>query len=113
MAGCAQRSTENGANTAGIQQGELVEWTQFPTFNGSQEGWADFKRVFKEIISASGHSKALELAQLAVKLPPASKAREAWERLDELYGDKELAVLSTMYRHELLELPQGSVHEVI
>ena len=108
-----KRSTENCANTAGIKQGDLVEKTPFPTFNGSQEGWAEFKRVFQEMISPSGCAKALELAQLAVKLPPASKAREAWERLDELYGDKELAVLSTMYRQELLELPQGSVHEVI
>ena len=30
--------------------------------------------------------------------------------MDECYGDKELAVLSTMYRLESLELPQGPEH---
>ena len=47
-AGCAQQSTENGANTAGIKQGELVERTPFPTFNKSQEERSKFKRVFQE-----------------------------------------------------------------
>ena len=42
-----------------------------------------------------------------------SEPTEAWERLDKLYGDKELAVLSTMYSLESFELPQGSAHEVI
>ena len=110
-----KRSTENCANTAGIKQGDLVEKTPFPTFNGSQEGWAEFKRVFQEMISPSGCAKALELAQLAVKLPAearlwskgVSEPTEVWKRLDDLYGDKELAVLSTIYRLESLELLQG------
>ena len=63
----------------------------------------------------------MELVQFAVKLPTearlwnegVSEPTEAWERLDNPYGDKELAVLSTMYRLESLELPQGPAHKVI
>ena len=33
--------------------------------------------------------------------------------MNELYIDKELALLSTIYRLESLKLPQGSAHEVI
>ena len=57
-----QHSRDTGANTAWIKQGELVKRTPFTTFNGSQEGWAEFKRVFQEVISTNGHAKALELA---------------------------------------------------
>ena len=46
-----------------------MERTPFPSFDGSPESWAEFKRVFRELISVSGHGKALELAQLAAKLP--------------------------------------------
>ena len=107
-----RHSTENGANTTGIKQGELVQRTPFPTFTGLKEGWVKFKRVFQEMISTSGRSKALELAQLTVQLPPEAKLwiKELWERLDQPYENKELALLSTMYRLESLELPQGSAH---
>ena len=119
MRAAKQRSKDNGANTAWIKQGKLGERTPFTTYNGSQEGWAE--RVFQEMISTNGPAKALELVQLAVKLFKEAKLwiegvvklMKALKRLDELYGDKELAVLSTIYRLESIELPQGPAHEVI
>ena len=56
-----QRNTENGADVACVKQRELLERTPFPSFDGSPESWAEFKRVFRELISVSGHGKALEL----------------------------------------------------
>ena len=76
-----QHNTENGA----------VKRTPFPSLNGLQEGWAEFRRVFQEVITVSGQGKALELAQLATKLPEEARLwiegvaepEEAWRRLDE------------------------------
>ena len=64
-----QHNTENGADIASIKQRELVERTPFPSFNGSQKGWAEFRRVFEDMISLSCHGKTLELAQLAASYP--------------------------------------------
>ena len=49
-----QHSKKNSANTGWIRQGDLVDRMSFPSFNGSQEGWAEFKRVFQEMISPNG-----------------------------------------------------------
>ena len=99
-----QCNTENGADIACVKQKELVERTPFPSFNGSQQSWAEFKRVFQDLISVSGHRIGLNLAQLAAKLPEEARMRieggaepeEARRQLGERYGDKDLAVLSTI-----------------
>ena len=112
-------------NTDGVAEGSwagcerqegLVERTPFHSFGGSQEGWAELRRVFQELIKASGHGKALELAsQLPEEgnqqIKRVTEPKEAWRRLDERYGNKDLAMLSTMYRLISLELPQGPVHD--
>ena len=68
-----------------------------------------------------GHEKALELAQLAAKLPEEARLwiegvaepEEAWRRLGERYGNKDLAVLSAMYRLEPFKLLQFPAHKKI
>ena len=63
-------------------------------------------------VSVSSLGKALELAQLAAKLSEEARLwlegvaepKKAWRRLDERYGNKDLAVLSTMYRLKPLKL---------
>ena len=46
-----------------------MERIPFPSFNGKQESWAEFKQVLKELMRASGKREVLEMAQLASKLP--------------------------------------------
>ena len=116
-----QHNTENGADIASIKQRELVERTPFPSFGGSQKGWENFKTVFQEMISLSGHVKAQELAQLAANLPMEARLwvegvaepEQEWRHLDKKYGDKDLDALSTMYRLELLKLLQGPARKKI
>ena len=51
----------------------MVERTAFPVFDGDQENWFDFSRLFKEIIKITNQAPVLELAQLRSKLPEAAK----------------------------------------
>ena len=89
----------------------MIKRTPFPRFIGKQE----FKRLFQELMRASGQEEVLEIVQLTDKLPSEAmwlKAgitdpKEAWEQLDERYRDKELTVLSAMHRLVSLKLPQG------
>ena len=70
----------------------------------SKQRLRKFRRVFQELISVSDLRKALGLAQLAAKLPEEARMRieggaepeEARRQLGERYGDKDLAVLSTI-----------------
>ena len=40
----------------------MMERTLFPRFDGNQENWVEFKRLFKELM------RVMEMAQLASKL---------------------------------------------
>ena len=46
-----------------------IERTAYPSFDGNQENWAGFRRVFQELMKTSGGGEVLELAQLISKLP--------------------------------------------
>ena len=51
----------------------LIKRITIPSFDGSQEGWVKFSRVFKELNKASKQGPILELDQLASKLRAEAK----------------------------------------
>ena len=78
---------------------KLINRTSFPRFDGRQETWAEFRRLFTELLKESRQSKVLEIARLTEKIQEEARRmitgitnpQEAWERLDERYKDKKLA----------------------
>ena len=73
----------------------MIERIPFPTFDGKQETWSELIRLFKELMTESGPNQVLERARLTGKIPEEAKKiitgiidpNEAWERLDEQFGD--------------------------
>ena len=51
------------------QTGGLDREDGISSFNGNQESWVEFRRVFKELMKTTKQGAVLELAQLASKLP--------------------------------------------
>ena len=47
----------------------MIERTPFPKFNGKHESWAEFRRLFKELLKESGQGEILEMDRLTDKIP--------------------------------------------
>ena len=81
-----------------------VEKVKLPMFSGRQEEFSEFKTQFRELCQGEGYTPILELAQMKLKLPREALAAiaglrcpsEAWLRLEELYGNRELAIMSAL-----------------
>ena len=84
-------------------QGHL-ERVKLPFFTGKIEEYAEFKLQFKELCGGERYPGIIELTQLRQKLPKEAVAAlagltnpaDAWERLDELYGNREAGILSAV-----------------
>ena len=83
-----------------------VEKVRLPQFSGKQEEFAEFRGQFRELCRGEGYTAILEMAQLKTKLPREALTAiaglqdpdVAWTRLEELYGNRELSVLSALKR---------------
>ena len=47
----------------------MIEKTPFPKFDGNQESWEEFRRLFKVLMTESGQGEVLEMANCTDKLP--------------------------------------------
>ena len=99
-----------------------VEKVKLPTFSGRQADFTEFRSQFRELCRGERYTPVLEMAQLRTKLPKEALAllvglqcpEEAWKRLEELYGNRELAILSALKRlREFKTTKQGAHEQVI
>ena len=75
-----------------------VEKVKLPTFSGRQADFTEFRSQFRELCRGERYTPVLEMAQLRTKLPKEALAllvglqcpEEAWKRMEELYGNREL-----------------------
>ena len=77
---------------------------KLPTFTGQQEDFSEFRNQFRELCAGERYTPVLEMAQLKTKLPREALyaisglqcPEEAWKRLEELYGNQKLSILSAI-----------------
>ena len=89
-----EEDSRQGARRCGRQE-RLVERTAFPVFDGDQENWFDFSRLFKEIIKITNQAPMGELAHLRRKLPDTARRlltvlqepAKAWKLLSKIQWD--------------------------
>ena len=99
------------------REGQVADllWTSGQIFT-------EFRSQFRELCRGERYTPVLEMAQLRTKLPKEALAllvglqcpEEAWKRLEELYGNRELAILSALKRlREFKATKQGAHEQVI
>ena len=84
-------------------QGHL-EKVRLPNFSGRSEDYAEFKMLFQQLCGGEMYPSVIELTQLRQKIPKdavqtiagLTSPGEAWKRLDEIYGNRESAILSAI-----------------
>ena len=98
-----------------------VEKVKLPTFSGKQEDFAEFRCQFRELCRGEGYTAILELAQLKMKLPREALAtiaglqcpELAWKRLEEMYGNRELSILSALKNLREFKSSKSAAHEQV
>ena len=98
-----------------------VEKVKLPTFSGRQADFTEFRSQFRELCRGERYTPVLEMAQLRTKLPKEALAtliglqcpEEAWKRLEELYGNRELAILSALKRLREFKATKQAAHEQV
>ena len=98
-----------------------VEKVKLPLFSGRQEEFSEFRSQFRELCRRERYTPVLEMAQLKLKLPKEALAtiaglrcpEEAWLRLEELYGNRELSILSALRSLREFKSAKSSAHEQV
>ena len=98
-----------------------VEKVKLPTFSGKQEEFAEFKTQFRELCQGERYTPVLELAQMKMKLPREALAAitglrcpdEAWLRLEELYGNRELSIMAALKTLRDFKSSKATPHEQV
>ena len=98
------KTTESPGEPPPARRSGHVEKVKLPTFSGRQEDFSEFQSQFKELCRGEGYTPVLEMAQLKMKLPKEALTaltglrdpRKAWERLEEMYGNREIAIMSAI-----------------
>ena len=98
-----------------------VEKVKLPTFSGRQEEFSEFRNQFRELCRGEKYTPVLEMAQLKTKLPKDALTtiaglqcpEEAWKRLEELYGNRELSILSALKALRDFKPVKTAPHEVV
>ena len=98
-----------------------VEKVKLPTFSGRQEEFSEFKSQFRELCKGERYTPILEMAQLRLKLPREALAalaglqclEEAWLRLEEVYGNRELSILTALKNLREFKPTKPAAHEQV
>ena len=98
-----------------------VEKVKLPTFSGRQEEFSEFKSQFRELCKGERYTPILEMAQLRLKLPREALAavtglqcpEEAWLRLEEVYGNRELSILTALKNLREFKPAKPAAHEQV
>ena len=81
-----------------------LEKVKLPMFSGKQEEFSEFRNQFRELCRGEQYTPILEMAQLKMKLPREALTMisgiqcpdAAWLKLEELYGNRELSIMSAL-----------------
>ena len=95
------RSINNSMDSRGSNEtykSGFIEKAKIPSFSGNLEEYPDFKSQFKDLTRYCGHPPSALLQQLRDRVPMdaraelvgASTLEEAWESLDERFGDSDM-----------------------
>ena len=111
----------NSAPASCSHRGGYVEKVKLPTYSGNIEDYAEFKSQFQQLCKGEGYSSVIELAQLRPKLPREAAAaivgitspEKVWERLDELYGNREMSVITALKRLRNFKSSKTPAHEQV
>ena len=98
-----------------------VEKVRLPTFSGRHEEFAEFRRQFQELCRGEKYTPVLEMAQLRLKIPKEAvhalgglqEPDDAWSRLEEMYGNRELSIMSALKSVRDFKSSKSSAHEKI
>ena len=98
-----------------------VEKVKLPTFSGKQEDFAEFRNQFRELCKGEQYTPVLEMAQLKQKLPKEALAAigglqcpdVAWKRLEEVYGNRELSIMSAIKNLRDFKPSKPAPHEQV
>ena len=98
-----------------------VEKVKLPTFSGRQEDFSEFRSQFRELCQGERYTQVLEMAQLRLKIPKEALAaitglqcpEEAWKRLEELYGNRELSILAALKNLRDFKPVKSASHEQV
>ena len=118
----AQIFTPSGSfspNTAVPPRQSHLERIKLSPFSGSVEDWPEFKRVFRDLVASARYTDSCYLQQLRAQIPAVAcsliagvtSVSEAWELLDERYGDMRIGILTVQKRLTHLSLRRGPNHE--
>ena len=102
-------------------RGGHVEKVKLPKFHGDIENYSEFKSQFRLLCQGEGYPPVIELAQLRTKIPDdavqaligQTDPDKAWERLDEMYGDEEMSVVTAMRRLRSFKGKMTTPHEQV
>ena len=118
-----QHSRVSSLNVAGEHlpyRAGFIEKAKIPNFSGKLEEYPDFKHQFCDLTLNCGHPPSALLQQLRDKVPQEARAElvgaktlaEAWETLDERYGDMDMTSKMVKDRLHALRLdPQQPQHD--
>ena len=93
---------EKGKGGKGRSRGQeiWIERPAFPRFDGNQENWMAFRRVFKETQKNLELRPVLKMAEEAKRLTTGVKEPvEAWRLRDKRYRDRHIVIL--LAKHKL------------
>ena len=98
-----------------------MEKVKLPTFSGRQEDFAEFKNQFRELCKGEQYTPVLEMAQLKQKLPKEALAaigglqcpEVSWKRLEEVYGNREISIMSAIKNLRDFRSSKSAPHEQI
>ena len=98
-----------------------VEKVKLPTFSGRHEEFSEFRAQFRELCKGERYTPVLEMAQLRLKLPREAltaitglqEPEEAWKRLEELYGNRELQIMSAIKTLRDFRTAKSASHEQV
>ena len=98
-----------------------VEKVRLLVFSGQVEEWTDFRSEFQQLCNGEKYSPVVELAQLRHKIPKEavvaitglSSPAVAWARLEEMYGDRELMIVSALQRLRRFRMTKHAEHEQV
>ena len=104
-----------------MEQALMFERIPLQEFNGKLKNWADFRRLFKEMMKESGQGQVLKMARLTSTIHKEDREivegiaepEEAWENLDDTYGDRKLTIIAAMSNLMQLKLPAGLAHKKV
>ena len=98
-----------------------VEKVKLPVFSGKLEDFSEWRNQFKELCKGEMYTPVLELAQMRLKLPREALAAiaglqspvQAWIRLEDVYGNRELSILSALKNLRDFKASKTASHEQV